>query len=456
MQNPEKQTYSRRRIAAFIATTVLICWLGFELIAFASWSILHRQWFSYENFSQLRERIIEAARVDHDETAEDPLKEAKLDEMAVFRGFLEDGAMLEVIHPYMGFVWNPYNPGLREFGMDEFGVFSTGALLAKRSPETLRVLLTGGSVALQVTRAGLEPLAQTLQADPRYGGKMVEFFCVTLGGFKQPQQLMALAWLLSLGAEFDLVINLDGFNEVALHATENALRDTFYAYPRGWALRFEETRDVRLERLVGRTLVLEEDRSRLAQRFKGSLWRWSVVGNILWSARDGVLAQRLAQVQEAIQAYQPPEINYELAGPQVELAEGEVYPRLARLWAQSSLQMDSLCEANGIAYFHFLQPNQYAPGSDKPMSATERAVAWDEDHFYRPGVITGYPLLREQGEWLRKQGVAFTDLTGMFDQIERPIYSDACCHLTLEGIVLLAQAMGERILAGQAPAQPEE
>lgn len=35
-------------------------------------------------------------------------------------------------------------------------------------------------------------------------------------GYKQPQQLMILNYLLALGAEFDVVINLDGFNEVSL------------------------------------------------------------------------------------------------------------------------------------------------------------------------------------------------------------------------------------------------
>jgi hypothetical protein len=43
----------------------------------------------------------------------------------------------------------------------------------------------------------------------------------TIGGYKQPQQLMALNWFMALGGEFDIVINLDGFNDVALPALEN-------------------------------------------------------------------------------------------------------------------------------------------------------------------------------------------------------------------------------------------
>ena len=33
-------------------------------------------------------------------------------------------------------------------------------------------------------------------------------------GYKQPQQLMAYNYLLSLGAEFDAVINIDGYNVI--------------------------------------------------------------------------------------------------------------------------------------------------------------------------------------------------------------------------------------------------
>jgi len=40
-------------------------------------------------------------------------------------------------------------------------------------------------------------------------------------GYKQPQQLLALAYFLSLGAEYDLIINLDGYNDIVLPVTDN-------------------------------------------------------------------------------------------------------------------------------------------------------------------------------------------------------------------------------------------
>ena len=47
-------------------------------------------------------------------------------------------------------------------------------------------------------------------------GKKIVVINLGLAGYKQPQQLMTLNYLLALGAEFDIVIALDGFNEVAL------------------------------------------------------------------------------------------------------------------------------------------------------------------------------------------------------------------------------------------------
>ena len=41
------------------------------------------------------------------------------------------------------------------------------------------------------------------------------FVNLALFGYKQPQQLTTLAYLMSIGGQFDLVLNIDGFNEVA-------------------------------------------------------------------------------------------------------------------------------------------------------------------------------------------------------------------------------------------------
>jgi hypothetical protein len=109
--------------------------------------------------------------------------------------------------------------------------------------------------------------------------------------------------------------------------------------------------------------------------------------------------------------------------------------------------MHDLAAARGIAYAHFLQPNQYVPGS-KPLSGEERRTGFREDHPYRAVVVEGWPHMRAAGAELRAAGVAFHDLTGLFTERRETLYVDDCCHLNPRGNELLGEAIG-RALAAQ-------
>ena len=109
-------------------------------------------------------------------------------------------------------------------------------------------------------------------------------------------------------------------------------------------------------------------------------------------------------------------------------------------------ELDKFCAANGIRYYHFLQPNQYLPGS-KPMSDAERQIAVSELSGYKPHVETCFPLLREAGAALKAEGEQFHDLTQMFVTTEEPLYSDAACHFNLRGSSLIAAQIAKAIAA---------
>jgi hypothetical protein len=55
-------------------------------------------------------------------------------------------------------------------------------------------------------------------------------------GWKQPQQPLALSYFLSLGAKYDVVMNLDGFNELALPFLNNLRAGVYPFFPRLWNL----------------------------------------------------------------------------------------------------------------------------------------------------------------------------------------------------------------------------
>jgi len=111
--------------------------------------------------------------------------------------------------------------------------------------------------------------------------------------------------------------------------------------------------------------------------------------------------------------------------------------------------MHALCEANGIRFFHFLQPNQYVAGS-KPMEAGERMRAVNPANPYAHFASVGYPLLRGAGSELRSAGVNFHDLTLVFENVREPVYIDDCCHVGPRGDELIADAMAAAILGDLA------
>ena len=93
------------------------------------------------------------------------------------------------------------------------------------------------------------------------------------------------------------------------------------------------------------------------------------------------------------------------------------------------MQLAALSQANDIAYFHFLQPNQYLKGS-KRLTEWEQKNAFNANWEYpwKKAVRAGYPLLSKAGERLRASGVEFFDLTMAFEKELGNIYKDSCCH----------------------------
>ncbi len=116
-------------------------------------------------------------------------------------------------HPYLGYT---LDLDLKKHAPDSPHMGYTVPWM-KRGPEHLVVALIGGIVCGPDRTLGGAQLTTGLA---KASGREIRLVNLGMGGYKQPQQLMTLVYLTSLGAEFDLVINIDGFNEVALPPTE--------------------------------------------------------------------------------------------------------------------------------------------------------------------------------------------------------------------------------------------
>lgn len=352
------------------------------------------------------------------------------------------------LHPYLGYVFNPQSNTRR--AVSEFGFVDQHEPLQTRAADKVIVGILGGSVAHGFSVHGAPVLARELQRDRRFANKEFVFLRLCLGGYKQPQQLLLLSYLLSLGAEFDIIINMDGFNEVALHEPENAPRGVFAAFPRAWHLLAANAPDEDTQLMLARLTLLRKQRRAWANMFSKMSYRYSPTANLSWRVVDRQLAAAIAEQVQEFQEHQPHELPHAAVGPTRRYADSTaMYTDLAAIWQQGSLQLHNLCRANGIAYYHFLQPNQYVAHS-KPMGAREKARAVVENP-YQTGVERGYPHLIQRGRELQQRGVAFVDLTMAFADHPEPLYVDTCCHLNPAGNAILAKRAARAIVDSTFP-----
>ncbi len=328
-----------------------------------------------------------------------------------------------VLHPFTG-----YQP------LDMLKSWTAHGL-AFREPETFLVLVVGGSVAGQfATDVGQELEEQLLPALPaslRAENQRVHVLNHAVGGFKAPQQAALLVYLLSQGRRPDAVINIDGFNEVAL-GRYNADKKVHASYPsiQHWTDAANDTRSAQPEQLEQLRDLSEDVQSfvRTVRRLRLPL---SAIGGT-WSLRR--VHQRWNRFIAAGGAYEKEMIadaRPEMRGPRTRTGGASPLHEVVETWENHSRTLASLCRAEGIAYVHVLQPTLHDSGS-KPLTADELRTGLAHD-LWVEGVHHGYPLLRESGARLVADGVAFVDGSMLLEGVTETLYFDSC-HLIPAGL----------------------
>ena len=352
----------------------------------------------------------------------------------------------EGIHPYLGFLlrkapaWDP--DGVMTISQAE--LYGPDSPLVDGGPDDLVVGITGGSVSQQFAQfGGAEALGPLLAALPGLEDRTPRFVMLGGGGVKQPQQLMGLQWLLVQGMRIDVLINIDGFNEVALHEVENERAGVAPVYPRNWRMRVSR---LDMADVLGERAYLKERRREIARDLLASPLRASHLRQLVWIVRDRSIRYSIRSLEEVLTAFDSEGTeDFVSQGPrQIGSTPESRRARMVELWRESSLQLERVCRSNGIEYYHFLQPNQYVEGS-KPLSEEEQRDAITEKLSYGTFVPAAYPLLQEAGVALAAEGVRFHDLTAVFADHPESIYVDTCCHVNRLGNQILAEAIGAAI-----------
>lgn len=324
-------------------------------------------------------------------------------------------------HPYIGLVRRQLseNAGM---GSDAW----MEDLLAHHGPGDYNVLLLGGSMATSLYDSTADDLRESLSSLPWIRDRNVKVFDGAMPDAKQPQQLQALTYLLSLGAKIDMVINVDGFNEVALTPVADPYSSPFY--PVGWSQTAAAGGNLQLS-LLGKLRVTEEFQERFA-RFFSVLGEapsyslnafWLVVHDKSEHYAQGVLHQlsvaRSAAGDSDTGGYRPD-------------AEGKDMTRLlADQWARSSKLMADLALSQGVLYIHVLQPSPYAAKTQQVSSNGSPYAVW---------AGRGYKTMEENGELLQRMGVVFLDESSLFSPASND-FLEGCCTLTEKGAQMLVR-----------------
>jgi len=378
----------------------------------------------------------------------------------------KEGKLTEVrIHPYFGFAGSPgwerqHLPVYQTFWdgisdvklntVNNHGLYSNHDYpFNKTKSNQFIIAIFGGSVAEEFALVGQPYLIKALQASPFFANKEVIILNFSYPGYKQPQQLLLLNYFSAIGQKFDLVVNIDGFNEVAL-SNENNRHQVDLSMPQIGAMNTlvnlsDQTTLTprRLEALVAINrdkAVLNQLAAFINQNYLASL-------NF---ALEKYYAYRFNDYQATVHDFQDIKAGYSEASllfvkpSDFVLADDVLYQQIADQWATSSMMMYQFLATQHVPYFHFMQPNQYF--SHKKMGEVETKIALNENQPYRAAIMKGYPILQQRFDSLQSIGVHFYSAIEIFDHETRPTYRDDCCHYSKLGTELLAQFVAQAII----------
>jgi hypothetical protein len=326
----------------------------------------------------------------------------------------------------------------------------------KTNPNQFVIGIFGGSVGAWFCQIGINRLLDDLKANPYFKGRELVPLCLSHEGYKQPQQLLVLSYFLSIGQAFDLVVNIDGFNEVAL-ASLNHQRGLDISMPS--AMHLEP-----LVNLVNQSSLTPEKLQSLAAISEYKERINYLVGRLQQNrsaAINVVLEQLHASATRRYQAElgrfgslpsNPSNASLILATPSVTARdEARALADAATHWSEASALMQTMLAARGVTYFHVLQPNQYF--TTRTFTADEAKVARSDSSPFKTSAEAGYPALMRESAALKTR-VNFLDATGIFDREASAVYMDDCCHYTLRGNQILADAIARQILSSKGPWTP--
>jgi hypothetical protein len=408
-----------------IAGRLLIA-LGTSLIALCLADCGYRFWLSSQDLSWDRQRVLREL----EEQREQVLGEREWEK----EGAAEKRESSWIVSPFVGY----------ESKTSAFQLERQLRLQSEEGHETFTVMIVGGSVAAGFSYQGRARLLEILGSSPLLAGRKLRLINHARPAFKQPQQVTQAAYVFALGLAPDVVINLDGFNELAV-AGINAKFDMHPAWPSvtQWLPLIQGGGDSEGLRLTAHVLVQRDRLVAEIDKVTSSVGlRSALVGSLYQKRIARAKVGYGSAIDELLASLSQGGDGVERMSPSFDGREGPLLVECTSIWQKSSISLHGICESHGIPYLHVLQPTLHDEGS-KIATAEELETGKTKDIWERSARL-GYPLLRAAGLELVERGIAFHDSSLVFRDVEETLYVDAC-HFGQTGNELLAEDIAEAL-----------
>ncbi|MEG3903578.1 hypothetical protein QUB19_15210 [Microcoleus sp. B4-C5] len=364
-------------------------------------------------------------------------------------------SIVERFHPFFGFIQKPgpdFRPGFKN---NNYGFLSPYDYPFKKTkPNQFIIGVFGGSVASNygIFEVQNKILPQYLKQLPGLKDKEFVILSFATGGYKQPQQLLILNYFLALGQELDMVVNIDGFNEVALSNLNNKNQVDLAMPSIQHILPLTSLANNSLStKAMKATIRIQENKARISQGLER-------LQNCSLAACDALTS---VYVHNLVNNYKTDVIKFEKERTKQKkddsgsviyintnksvLQDSLAFEQMAQNWVKSSIFMHKVLSASNVPYFHVLQPNQYYQ-TKRVFGEAEKQIAFNKDTPYAKAVQIGYPALFKKFPNLEKNNITLVNAVNVFDKTKEAVYVDSCCHYNQAGEVVFSNYVGRSIL----------
>jgi hypothetical protein len=424
-----------KNILIIIAVNLAIAFICLEALSLAFYFINQKQFFYTR--TKTKEKVVEdIERI----------------------GIRLDESIVERLHPLFGYVLKQgaFTNEKLKLKVNKHGFFSLYEYpFIKTNKNQVIIGVFGGSVAnnFAVDEYVTRRLSNKLKTYPEFANKEIIVLNFGNGGYKQPQQLLILNYFLALGQELDLVINIDGFNEVALSNLNNKAQVEI-GMPS--VQHIQPLTGLANNNLSPEAMSSIVEINEIKKQLKAGIDKLQTCQLALCHAVTSLQVKQLVNnYQQAVVKYdrQVKQSNRDTANsgivyiPKADsvLPDAAAFDKMASMWYQSSIGMNQILSSRNIKYFHFIQPNQYYP-TKRAFTAKENEIAIDQKSPYIEGVKKGYPVLLSKVDDLQKAGVNVFSAVNILDNTKETVYKDACCHYNSVGEDLLANYVSSSII----------